>query len=349
MEEALGIFQDMVARGCERNVITYSSLIVAAEKAGRWQLALELLEEMHRDGCSPNAVTFNTILSACAQGAAALLPLPWRPRVRRSSQAHVHSLQRQSSGSPCKTSSRSPASRPRAASWAACSSGAAATPSQQDPISAQVCSSETLATTSALCCVQRGSGSLRRRCSSRCCHAGANRTRCPMASSSLLMSAAGSGAALSRHVPTSAARLCASLVRRAPQGSACPLHSAPPACSPLPPCPPLAPACWSCAGPQQRRSRGGPACRLAERGAEGAWCRRQAGQHVLMAGRHAVCVNAGAGGDAGSRASPGCGCVQLRDRGAQCQRRAGCAAQGRAALPGSRALGAAAAHAAVRL
>ena len=52
MEEALGIFQDMVARGCERNVITYSSLIVAAEKAGRWQLALELLEEMHRDGCS---------------------------------------------------------------------------------------------------------------------------------------------------------------------------------------------------------------------------------------------------------------------------------------------------------
>ena len=83
VEEALGIFQDMVARGCERNVITYSSLIVAAEKAGRWQLALELLEEMHRDGCSPNAVTFNTILSACAAGAAAApLPSAWRPLAR---------------------------------------------------------------------------------------------------------------------------------------------------------------------------------------------------------------------------------------------------------------------------
>jgi pentatricopeptide repeat domain-containing protein 1 len=69
VEEALGIFQDMVARGCERNVITYSSLVGAAEKAGRWQLGLELLDEMHRDGCAPNAVTFNALISACAQGA----------------------------------------------------------------------------------------------------------------------------------------------------------------------------------------------------------------------------------------------------------------------------------------
>ncbi len=61
-------------RGCERNVITYSSLISACEKAGRWQLALELLDEMHRDNCKPNTVTFNALLSACAQGAA---PAPW--------------------------------------------------------------------------------------------------------------------------------------------------------------------------------------------------------------------------------------------------------------------------------
>ena len=68
IEEALRIFQDMVQRGCERNVITYSSLIGACEKAGRWQLALELLEEMHRDNCKPNVVTFNSLIAACGQG-----------------------------------------------------------------------------------------------------------------------------------------------------------------------------------------------------------------------------------------------------------------------------------------
>lgn len=68
IEEALRIFQDMVQRGCERNVITYSSLTSACEKAGRWQLALELLEEMHRDNCKPNVVTFNSLIGACGQG-----------------------------------------------------------------------------------------------------------------------------------------------------------------------------------------------------------------------------------------------------------------------------------------
>ena len=49
----------MVRRGCERNVITYSSLISACEKAGRWELALELFREMHAEGCRPNVVTFS--------------------------------------------------------------------------------------------------------------------------------------------------------------------------------------------------------------------------------------------------------------------------------------------------
>ena len=60
--------QDMVRRGCERNVITYSSLISACEKAGRWELALELFREMHTEGCRPNVVTYNSLIAACAQG-----------------------------------------------------------------------------------------------------------------------------------------------------------------------------------------------------------------------------------------------------------------------------------------
>ena len=57
-----------IRRGCERNVITYSSLISACEKAGRWELALDLFGEMHREGCKPNVVTYNSLIAACAQG-----------------------------------------------------------------------------------------------------------------------------------------------------------------------------------------------------------------------------------------------------------------------------------------
>jgi pentatricopeptide repeat protein len=58
----------MVQRGCERNVITYSSLISACEKAGRCELALQLFEQMHKEGCMPNVVTYNSLIAACSHG-----------------------------------------------------------------------------------------------------------------------------------------------------------------------------------------------------------------------------------------------------------------------------------------
>jgi len=68
VEEAMQIFQDMVTRGCERNVITYSSLITACEKSGKYQLALDFFNEMHRDNVKPNVVTYNALIAACGQG-----------------------------------------------------------------------------------------------------------------------------------------------------------------------------------------------------------------------------------------------------------------------------------------
>ena len=68
IEDAIKIFQDMINRGCERNVITYSSLISACEKSGKWELALELFDEMHKDACKPNIVTYNALIAACGQG-----------------------------------------------------------------------------------------------------------------------------------------------------------------------------------------------------------------------------------------------------------------------------------------
>jgi pentatricopeptide repeat protein len=64
----------MVQRGCERNVITYSSLISACEKAGRCEMALQLFERMHKEGCIPNVVTYNSLIAACSHGEGPRLP-----------------------------------------------------------------------------------------------------------------------------------------------------------------------------------------------------------------------------------------------------------------------------------
>ena len=69
----------MVWKGCERSVITYSSLISACEKAGHWELAMELFNEMHQEGCTPNTVTYNSLITACAQGTMLPYPLSTRP------------------------------------------------------------------------------------------------------------------------------------------------------------------------------------------------------------------------------------------------------------------------------
>lgn len=55
--------------GCERSVITYSALINACEKAGQWDLALQLFERMQQEGIAPNTVTYNSLITACTQGA----------------------------------------------------------------------------------------------------------------------------------------------------------------------------------------------------------------------------------------------------------------------------------------
>ncbi len=62
------VYREMVWKGLERSVITYSSLISACEKAGRWETALSLFDEMQRDGCTPNTVTYNSLITACGQG-----------------------------------------------------------------------------------------------------------------------------------------------------------------------------------------------------------------------------------------------------------------------------------------
>ncbi len=57
------------AAGCERTVITYSSLIAACERDGHWELALQMYSQMLREGCTPNIITYNSLIAALAVGA----------------------------------------------------------------------------------------------------------------------------------------------------------------------------------------------------------------------------------------------------------------------------------------
>ena len=91
----------LCAQGCERSVITYSSLISACEKSGEWRLALRFFEECLSDGCRPNVITFNSLITACAQGACP--PLHGRTPRQRPLRGGVYIL-----GMPCLLDASSP-------------------------------------------------------------------------------------------------------------------------------------------------------------------------------------------------------------------------------------------------
>jgi pentatricopeptide repeat protein len=67
LSQVMEVYQEMLRTGCERSVITYSALISACEKAGQWQLALNLFSEMLQERCVPNVITYNSLITACAQ------------------------------------------------------------------------------------------------------------------------------------------------------------------------------------------------------------------------------------------------------------------------------------------
>jgi pentatricopeptide repeat protein len=77
-------------QGCERSVITYSSLISACEKAGEWELALQLFDEMGAEGCVPNVISYNSLITACAQGECSLAVLCTSAASLRSAEASPH-------------------------------------------------------------------------------------------------------------------------------------------------------------------------------------------------------------------------------------------------------------------
>ena len=58
----------MVAGRQERNIITYSSLLAAADRAGQWEEGLNIWGHLLADRCHPNLPAYNSAISCCAQG-----------------------------------------------------------------------------------------------------------------------------------------------------------------------------------------------------------------------------------------------------------------------------------------
>ena len=58
----------MIANRQERNIITYSSLIAAADRAGQWEEGLNIWGDLLGDRCHPNLPVYNSAISCCAQG-----------------------------------------------------------------------------------------------------------------------------------------------------------------------------------------------------------------------------------------------------------------------------------------
>ena len=62
LTRAFDLSREMVERGVERNVHTFSALMNVCIKGGDYQAALGVFSDMVTSGCQPNVVTYNTLI-----------------------------------------------------------------------------------------------------------------------------------------------------------------------------------------------------------------------------------------------------------------------------------------------
>ena len=62
------LFEEMVGAGVAPDTIAYHSLVVAYEKAGLWNRALEVLDVMKERRVPRDVPVYNTLIRACARG-----------------------------------------------------------------------------------------------------------------------------------------------------------------------------------------------------------------------------------------------------------------------------------------
>ena len=61
--EALKLFEEMLQKGLQPNVITYNALISACGKFAMTAKALHLFEEMQKQGLQPKVITYTAVIT----------------------------------------------------------------------------------------------------------------------------------------------------------------------------------------------------------------------------------------------------------------------------------------------
>ena len=86
-EKAVELFDQMQAKGCKPDSVTYGGLILAYEKGDQWRRALAAFDQMKNNNCRPDSVVYNTVVGVLwntgvvwAQAKAVQVPLQLHPR-----------------------------------------------------------------------------------------------------------------------------------------------------------------------------------------------------------------------------------------------------------------------------
>lgn len=58
------LFEQMQAKGCKPDSVTYGGLILAFEKGDQWRRALAAFDQMKNNNCRPDSVVYNTVVGA---------------------------------------------------------------------------------------------------------------------------------------------------------------------------------------------------------------------------------------------------------------------------------------------
>lgn len=66
-EKACEVFEQMKYHGCRPDVLTYTALINAYNKAGHWRKALQAFEQMQQQNCKPDSFVYQTVIDSLWQ------------------------------------------------------------------------------------------------------------------------------------------------------------------------------------------------------------------------------------------------------------------------------------------
>lgn len=66
-EKACEVFEQMKYHGCRPDVVTFTALINAYNKAGHWRKALQAFEQMQQQNCKPDSFVYQTIIDSLWQ------------------------------------------------------------------------------------------------------------------------------------------------------------------------------------------------------------------------------------------------------------------------------------------